>query len=361
MILYYLLAAKFKYVKILSQIISPLVGTFVPSFLHQNSISLANAQPEKILRSQIFNKIGTNVPTSGTIGDKSIFIQIGVIFLFLLKFEFYGQKLDHRSEEWKDLHPSVGRSGSQWDAFQPQTNRIKIKFDSSMAITKINIFPCLIEWRYYPLWEWRNRKNNRLMNDWDSIYLKRKPKDSIYGTVPVLENFYRKRIDIELQATINRYVPDVKSTILNSKDSVFLRKEMAFLNEQFNDTLLLNYKISDSLYSFLGKFPGEQHILYNVFAAHFDVRELSIKSLIWFSRVFVIDMRKAKVVYYTFKKVFAAGGDYKDKQGQHYTRALYFMPNPDLHFPLLNRSLKGYLRYLKKNEKYLNEKGVKWK
>ncbi len=148
-------------------------------------------------------------------------------------------------------------------------------------------------------------------------------------------------------------MPEVKTIRLNISDSLFLQNQIALLNKNFNDTLIRDYKVSDTLYSFLSNFNAEQYVLYNVSAAHFDLRLLNVPNLIWFSRVFVVDMRNKKIIYYSFKKVYGQGGE---DLGW-----LYFMPNQKSHFPLLTNSLKCYIRYLKKNEKYLNEKGVKWK
>ena len=103
-----------------------------------------------------------------------VYIALFLFFLILLRPNLYSQSVDTKNGQVE--LPSPGQSHAKWRIFYPETKTLKIKFDSSKVVTKINIFPCFIEWRYYPHWS----LSRELLKKWDSLYLKRKNKnDSI--------------------------------------------------------------------------------------------------------------------------------------------------------------------------------------
>jgi hypothetical protein len=216
------------------------------------------------------------------------------------------------------------------------------------------VLPCFVEWRYYPNWNYDRSKLKQI----DSAHFKKQTKnDSTWGHIPSLESFYCTKINNELFYFIRQYVPDARETIIQKNDSLrltsFLSRELKRIEAYLDENKVSSYTITDSLYTFLCNFPAQHHVILDVVANHGEIREAKVPDLYWFSRIFVIDMRSKQLVFYSFKEISSGGGDFLCKNGKY--RKMYYMPHLRNDFPRLEKTTKGYKKYLKKNKEYLGK------
>jgi hypothetical protein len=239
---------------------------------------------------------------------------------------------------------------SQKEEFHFITKFISEPYDTNFKISNINIFPAFIEWRFYPDWSYRQK----VFKGESAKYVKRiNSQDSSYVIIPSLEKFYSVKVNSKIKKAFGQINVNKNSIILAKSDSAFLSKELKRIDILFRDSLFKEYEMSDSLFYFFNKYPAGQQVLYTLLTIHEDSRTYRVRDLIGFQRMYVFDIRSRKLTYFS-KEIYRTYGDeFKYwEPAPHDNTSMPFLfedyPKPEL-------VVKGYVKYLKKNKKYLEK------
>ncbi len=229
------------------------------------------------------------------------------------------------------------------------TQKIDIfKSGFDLKTDTLNIYPCFVEWFYYPDWSYDRTK----FKIEDSLYLKKLSIGTYtYGAVPILENLYSKRVINSIVGILRPYVKEVKKVSITLKDSLFLKREIDRIKLYFKTSKAISYNISDSLYSLFNKFNGDVHIVCDLVVANAGLHFPSASDLFTYTSFFVIDIKKKQIAYYKFDISETKNQANCERQGllQTWYTKCYFVPNKDSKYPELKKTLKPFVKYLKRH------------
>lgn len=263
-----------------------------------------------------------------SIGKNSLFL-----CLLVYSFQIVGQAIHSSANRHTPM--DYGQNGimDYRIFYKEKTGELKGGYDPRLSFKSVNVFPVFSKFSDWPVKAKLSEGINYELTREDVHEASQHlffPKYAVYLNGHLYYELLKK---VSKSQKVNR--PRIASA-----DSAKLVKEINDLEILLKDSSVVNYKMSDSLYAVLQRYPADNEIFVDVLyfrSKHEFTKALNHWSLV---RLFIFDLRSRQLIYYNYKMELK-GLKYGD------------FTLDDVPVSSIRNNTTHYQMYSKKNKKYL--------
>jgi hypothetical protein len=239
------------------------------------------------------------------------------------------------------VHKSINRPSpmvTKMDSriyYKEKTGELYANYDPRLSFKTLNVFPVFTKYSSVIA-------NTGKSPDFDYILTTAYSDANFYpASHPEYASALNTYFNYKLAKEINNFRIMFRPKI-TSEDSILFVNELSEIKKLFKDSAVINYKMSDNLYSLLKKYPADNEILVDII--YFQTKHVFTEATNHWSiiKLYIFDLRNRQLISYNYK-VELGGLKYGD-----------FTEN-DVPWVSIKYLLSHYKHYAKQNKKYLKK------
>ena len=174
-----------------------------------------------------------------------------------------------------------------------KTKVIIKKYDPTVIFDTVNMFPIMVDYRLYT-----SKQMQGNLTD-SGLFCKTAEIDTSYQSYPENEKITRQYVKDKISTKLSSKINIIQAKI-NREDMLFLKREIKRIKKLFKDSLISNYKMSDSLNDFFSRYSAPQEILVDVLFYHSAYHYPRSSNGYIMYRFYVFDIRIKQIVFYNY-------------------------------------------------------------